>query len=427
MMAGTGIAAGSSPPPENPHRQWERVTMTRPFLEAIENNDVETVKNIITEHKRLTKCRIDPIHFAMLKGHFSLIPILINAGCDPNAPDMIGCTPLMNALKSKFYDVMEYLLDGGADPNAPSGRKEEIPLIEAVYENNQRAIQMLLDSKDCDVNRTNASNDNETALFIAIYLGRTELVDMLLERGADPNVGRGEHRPTPMHIAINAGAEQDAGLHVPLMITELLLSFGGLPDGADQNGFTPLHIAAINDRDDIMELLIDHDQGLNLDVKSDSAETPLMAAVLHGSSRCAALLLSAGCDFTTPDDVPADGPGSALVKRAFHLAFFPIVKMLLTAGASLSTKSRLMFTRMPRTSHERLHQYQSLLIFLESQLHTSSLMLLSIHAIRHQLKPNLASSVPQLPLPNKLKKAIFILDELKDQMQLEPMRPSTST
>ena len=50
------------------------------LTEAIGRNDVETVKAIITEHKRLTRCRIDPIHYAILKGHFQLIPILIEAG-----------------------------------------------------------------------------------------------------------------------------------------------------------------------------------------------------------------------------------------------------------------------------------------------------------------------------------------------------------
>ena len=59
---------------------YKVVYFLRLSAEAIERNDVETVKSIIHDHQRLTRCRIDPIHYAILKGHFQLIPILIEAG-----------------------------------------------------------------------------------------------------------------------------------------------------------------------------------------------------------------------------------------------------------------------------------------------------------------------------------------------------------
>ena len=54
-----------------------------------------------------------------------------------------------------------------------------------------------------------------------------------------------------------------------------------------------------------------------------------MVAVLHGSSRCVAKLLSAGCDFRSNDDVPRN-PGSSMVSKAYHLGYFTVVKMLMT-------------------------------------------------------------------------------------------------
>ena len=101
-------------------------------------------------------------------------------------------------------------MPGGANPNSPSGRKQELPLIEAVYANNETMMKKLLARDDLDVDQTNeVCYEDETALTIAIYLGRVALVDALLQAGANPNVGRGLGKATPLHIAITAGAEQD--------------------------------------------------------------------------------------------------------------------------------------------------------------------------------------------------------------------------
>ena len=71
------------------------------------------------------------------------------------------------------------------------------------------------------------------------------------------------------------------------------------------------------------------DATLILDENLDSGETPLTVAVLHGSNRCAAKLLSAGCKFESSEDSP-DHPGMALISKSFHLGYFTIVKLLLT-------------------------------------------------------------------------------------------------
>lgn len=408
--------------------------MTRPFLEAIERNDVETVKSIIGEHQRLTRCRIDPIHYAILRGHFQLIPILIEAGCDPENVDMIGCTPLMNAIKGKMYEVVDLLLDGGANPNNTSGRKREIPLIEAVYQNDERTIKKLLIRENLEIDNTNEPGyDGETALTTAIFLGRVDIVDLLLQHGANPNQGMDAGNPTPLHIGITAGVEHNCDTNIPLSVCELLLAFGALPDSRDHSGFNPLHIAAINDRDDILDMLLAADTDghvCDIDAKANEGETPLMVAVLHGSNLCAAKLLSAGCIFTSNED-SAGSPGSSIVSKAFHLGYFTIVKMLLTVGAK--NRNKRMFCRMPRTNMgsgfhllTRLQQYQSLLLFLDRRERAPlSLLYLAMLSIRRTIKPPLLSTIPALPLPTKVHQSLLLVDEIATQMELEPMGRTT--
>ena len=60
---------------------------------------------------------------------------------------------------------------------------------------------------------------------------------------------------------------------MPYVICELLLAFGAIPDSVDQNGFSPLHIAAINDRDDIMDMIINaENHGVVTDIDAKSHE-----------------------------------------------------------------------------------------------------------------------------------------------------------
>jgi len=69
----------------------------------------------------------------------------------------------------------------------------------------------------------------------------------------------------------------------------------------DSIGRAPLHIAALQDKLDALNvLLIDHDVDVNiLDV---DGVTPLMAAAYSGSIRCAERLLDFPCKFDRADD-----------------------------------------------------------------------------------------------------------------------------
>jgi hypothetical protein len=96
-------------------------------------------------------------------------------------------------------------------------------------------------------------------------------------------------------------------------------------------------------------------------------------------------------------------------------------------GAQLRNKR--MFVRMPRANLgsgmqllDRLQQYQSLLLFLErGEGAPKTLFQQTILTLRKKLRRPISKSVPLLPLPNKLKKELYMMDDLTLQMEVEPM------
>ncbi|XP_077188084.1 ankyrin repeat and LEM domain-containing protein 1 [Paroedura picta] len=76
-----------------------------------------------------------------------------------------------------------------------------------------------------------------TRLCEALQGEETEMVEVLLKRGADPNLVLPEG-VAPIHLA--AGMEQESGVHC----LNLILWYGGDPNVRSADGLTPLHVAA---------------------------------------------------------------------------------------------------------------------------------------------------------------------------------------
>ena len=71
-------------------------------------------------------------------------------------------------------------------------------LITALYAGQKDVVELLLDI-GADVNRFNAFG--ESPLFVAVYMHRKDIVELLLERGADANPICEELRFSPIRVA----------------------------------------------------------------------------------------------------------------------------------------------------------------------------------------------------------------------------------
>jgi ankyrin repeat protein len=190
-------------------------------------------------------------------GDAQSIKLLLDHGADPNAqpnPDQNGFlfgggrSPLMWAAFRGDTTIIKLLLEAGADVNAPSGLGT--PLAQAAWSDQTAAAQLLLDHGALPT--IPGFMDGYTPLHWAASSEREDdsLLRLLIQHGADPNLGGGEPvdafmgtPQTPLMIARRRGetailhALQSAGAtnERPDRIRSLAPPPRNLPDHIDED------------------------------------------------------------------------------------------------------------------------------------------------------------------------------------------------
>ncbi|KAI0836249.1 ankyrin repeat-containing domain protein [Hypoxylon sp. FL0890] len=264
------------------------------------------------------------------------VRVLLKAGVDPNAKKDGIYTPLCSSIRDNRADIFELLLANGADPNVPSAEYPAFkcvthyrtqylaPLVAAgadlnspkgiletaVQCKNIEALYWLLDTGRVSPN-DKAPKTGATPLTTAIRENRADLVDLLLSRGADPNV-RGEnwpvcmavHQPPILKRLLPALAEPRAFKGVMEMAVvanqlesvKLLLKAGVSVEDRNGGVFSPLTTAIREDRKEIVHFLLEE---AGADVNAPGEHLPIVKALrrLHGAdTEIVELLLKHGAD-----------------------------------------------------------------------------------------------------------------------------------
>jgi ankyrin repeat protein len=117
-------------------------------------------------------------------------------------------------------------------------------------------------------------------LGLAAYFGHPAIVGFLLKNGADVRLAaRNGQKVTALHAGASRGGAE---------IVKMLLEAGADPNVTQERGFVPLHSAAANGNVAIVELLLKH--GARADAKSDDGKTPADVAAEGGHKDLAEML-----------------------------------------------------------------------------------------------------------------------------------------
>lgn len=172
--------------------------------------------------------RQTPLMWAASSGRTDAITLLLKAGADANRVSKGGFTPLFFAIKSGVVSATQALLDAGADSRYRGPENSSAAQL-ALYQKNYGAAALLV-SRDADL--TERDRTGEQLLHGAAGGGDTDLIRLLLAKGADPNALTGPSRIT--------------------WVTEA--NFGVAPPPVPPT--PPLLIAAANGHEAAMKLLV---------------------------------------------------------------------------------------------------------------------------------------------------------------------------
>ncbi len=279
------------------------------FLEAIENNDLETVKKLVNkkfanspsekyhmlplhrtillEHTEIVKCllpyttdinstydeeKLTPLHCAAISGNIEIVKFLISKGADQNAHTNEGKLPFHIAASGKNLEVVKLLIPKNLDEkfaNTSCGENNELPLHLAAQGGHLEIVLLLLPFTK-DINCTNIQK--WTPLHYAASSGHIDIVNHLVTNGANPDVAN-NNSELPLHLAVRHRHLEIVKFLTPKMKKDI--------DATDNQGRTALFYAAGSRNTEILDYLLQ--QKANPNTHDKNGLLPLHYAARSGS------------------------------------------------------------------------------------------------------------------------------------------------
>jgi ankyrin repeat protein len=273
------------------------------------------------------------------------INLLLRHGADANGLDKEGISPLMAVTQASFLEGAKLLLRYRGDPNAPGRPDGDSPLVVAACENKIELVQMFLqEGGDANlvldngntalVKATNAvvstqviemlinaggdanakNGEGTTSLFNAIQVNRVDIMTVLLDHGANPNLPGPKHplwpstyKPKALQLLLARGADSKktpgvmelAASLKKLESIKILMRAGVSPNVRKDGIYTPLCSAIRDNSADIVTFLLENGADPNL----NAAEYPTFKCITHKRLHFLPQLVAAGADLHKPKGI----------------------------------------------------------------------------------------------------------------------------
>jgi uncharacterized protein len=245
---------------------------------AAYRDDLETADLLIRAGAKINAANdlgATPLWTAAQNGSEAMARRLLEAGANPNAGLLLGETPVMVAARSGSPAVVELLIEKGANVNA-RGARGQTALMWAVAQKHPEVVKLLLahgaDLKArsdtwsevqavpphgyLEYNRS-IPHGNETALLFAARVGDFDSTRQLVAAGADVN-DEDAWGVSAMVLAAHSGFTD---------IVEFLLDKGANVN-SDKAGFAALHEAIMLRDEKLVQVLLDHGADANVQLRT---------------------------------------------------------------------------------------------------------------------------------------------------------------
>ena len=249
-----------------------------PLLFAIREGNLEAVKLLLDSGSDIhwsSANRTSPLVIALLNGQIGVADYLLDRGADPNATDAYGRAALFAAVDLRNFNHARF-------PDVPYDGRDPLPLINKLLQKgadqNTRADTIPYNGLYV-FDGSWINFDGQTSFIRAALAGDVELMRLLLEHGANPNLATVEGTTALMAVSgMNWVSNQtyNHGEAAYLEAIKLCLAHGADINAANSLGFTALHAAAARGWESVIQLLVDN--GARMDAKDIAGRTPLVFA-----------------------------------------------------------------------------------------------------------------------------------------------------
>ena len=263
-----------------------------PLNSLVHYNNVE-VARVFIEHgapiNAIDKYGSTPLNQAASEGKLAIARFLVEHGADIDIKDDEGTSALEYALNNKDLDMIELLKKAGAKIS------KEQTLIRAIMRGKKETVKELI-RDGADVNYLTLGYKPKTPLLIALNLGYTDIVKILIDNKVDINFVNDRISSPLTHVT-----EQGDINNVKLLIEAGADLNGGALCEFLCNNYTPL-IAALYAEVDIkiIELLLDSGAKVDLMSSARNSNAPprnaLMSAIWLDSREIVNILLRHGAN-----------------------------------------------------------------------------------------------------------------------------------
>jgi ankyrin repeat protein len=293
------------------HTQLSDVAMSSALAVACRNNDDSIVELLLSHGIEASRAEagqfpgisVTGANLAMLsipavKGNVKMVGMLIKAGFNVNQTDGSGNTALHAASCAAIADI---LIKNGADVNILN-RMDESPLYSACIRRRLDVAAVLLENFACVNGSTTA-----IPLVVACRANCEELVEMLLQHGADPDTSFVHKRSLGKFTsASHVNALFFACENYNKTIVKALLAANAKTNVVDVKGNSALHVAlsALARTNmatgvmnmEIVDLLLSRLDSTTVNICNEKGKTPLCVAVKKGLHEVVVKLVNFGAD-----------------------------------------------------------------------------------------------------------------------------------
>lgn len=209
-----------------------------------------------------------------------------------NATDPNGANALFYLARKQDLDGVKFFLAQGANPSQ-TDNKGNTPLLIAAQTTHLPLVELLFNAAKKDLNLANQKG--QTPLMLATQYASPEVVQFLLEQGANPELTDKNGNSPTFYLVQSFRPNPKENLSALTQKASLLQKSGIALNAPQAEGNNTYHLAVAKNSLPLLQALAQW--GANINAKNQNGETPLMqAAMIAQDDSLLKYLLTLGAD-----------------------------------------------------------------------------------------------------------------------------------